>query len=78
MSFDARARSGNAEYANMLKVGYNAIEFLFDFGQSSGPNTEHFHTRIVAPPACARLFLQTVQEAVSGYEKSFGPIPPLE
>jgi len=62
-------------YANYFKVGYNAIEFLLDFGQFY-PEAEHarLHTRIITSPQYAMALLETLREAIDRYEQSFGPI----
>jgi hypothetical protein len=46
------ARKGR--YANVLQVGHNAFEFVFDFGQDYQEDHEvQWHTRIVTGPAYA-------------------------
>lgn len=70
---DADALKG--QYANMLRVGHNAFEFLLDLGQSyEKEQNEHFHSRIVTGPIYAKTFCETLQDAIHRYEKSFGVI----
>jgi hypothetical protein len=65
----------NGRYANCFKVGYNAFEFLFDFGQSEGDSGgASIHTRIVTAPGYAKAFTKTLSESIAQYEKEFGPI----
>ncbi len=63
------------QYANILRVGHNASEFLMDFGQSyEEERNEHFHTRIVTGPVYAKAFCETLQDAIAHYEEAFGVI----
>jgi hypothetical protein len=63
-------------YANCFKIGYNAFEFLMDFGQAyRDEDSERFHTRIVTSPAYVKTLLSMLGGAVHRYEKSFGEIP---
>jgi Protein of unknown function (DUF3467) len=73
--------SGDAErlvgrYANYLKIGRNAFEFIFDYGQSHREGREpQFHTRIVTSPAYAKAFLEAFHDAIESYERDYGAIP---
>jgi hypothetical protein len=63
-------------YANALKVGHNAFEFLLEFGQTTEDDSEvRCLCRIVTSPAYAKAFLQTLQESIERYEETFGRIP---
>jgi Protein of unknown function (DUF3467) len=63
-------------YANFLKIGRNAFEFLFDFGQQHREGREpECHTRIITSPGYAKAFLETFRDAVEGYEADHGTIP---
>lgn len=56
-------------YANTFKVGYNAYEFVLDFGQYFTENgEEHFHTRIVINPKYAKLFFELLKKSVEKYD----------
>ena len=67
------------EYANCFKVGYNALEFLLDFGQLyEAAEAEYFHTGIVTSPGHAKNLLYTLRDSIAGYEEDFGTIPPLD
>lgn len=64
------------QYANYFEVGYNALEFLFDFGQCYPESTEaRFHTRIITGPVYAKALLKVFQESIDQYERTFGAIP---
>ncbi|MGH7960198.1 MAG: DUF3467 domain-containing protein [Candidatus Binatia bacterium] len=63
-------------YANTFQVGYNAFEFVLDFGQVSPGNEEaRFYTRIITSPAYAKALLETLRESIARYEQAFGDIP---
>lgn len=66
-------------YANYFKVGYNAFEFVMDFGQlypagEPGDKNAQFHTRIITAPVYARAFVETLQDSIEQYAQSFGEI----
>ncbi len=66
-----------AVYSNYFKIGYNAFEFVLDFGQfylESEP--EHLSTRIVTAPPYVKALIAVLQQSVSAYEEKFGVIPP--
>jgi hypothetical protein len=65
-----------AVYANHLEVGYNAFEFLLEFGQSFDETTAAGKAaRIVTAPAYAKVFCGLLQGSIVDYESNFGPIP---
>ena len=54
----------NAVYANHFRVGYNAFEFLLDFGQREPESDrEFYHTRVVTSPEHLERFLEIVIQA---------------
>jgi hypothetical protein len=67
------------KYANYLRVGHNAFEFIMEFAQvfAEAPG-ERVHTRIITSPAYAREMLRVLQRAVAEYEETFGTIPKNE
>ncbi len=65
-------------YANQLKVGCNAFEFVMDFAQYFPENGETRKcARIITGPVYAKAFLETLQESVERYEKEHGAIESL-
>ena len=69
---DKRCRL-EGKYANHIAVGYNAYEFIFDFGQSYSENEEaELSVRVVTSPFYAREFLKTLQKSIEQYDKSYG------
>lgn len=66
-------------YANYFQVGFNAVEFLLDFGQHfAGPNGVRLQRRIVTGPIYAKVFLKILAKSVKRYEKLYGVIPEQE
>ena len=68
---------GNLEgrYANYFKVGYNAYEFVIDFGQFyEGNQGAELYTRVITSPLYAKALLKTLRASIQNYEDSFGPI----
>lgn len=64
------------KYANYFKIGYNAFEFILDFGQFYSEGKEpKMHTRIILSPVYAKALSEMLRESVDGYEYSFGVIP---
>jgi hypothetical protein len=64
------------KYANYFQVGYNAFEFLLDFGQSYPEGEkEHIHSRIITSPAYALELSKVLRESIEQYEETFGAIP---
>jgi len=62
-------------YANYFKVGYNAFEFILDFGQLySERNDVKFFTRIIANPISAKNLIEVLQESIAQYEQIHGTI----
>ena len=63
------------KYANHIAVGFNAYEFLIDFGQSYSENEDaELSVRIVTSPFYAREFLKTLQKSIDQYDDSYGNI----
>ena len=74
--FDASSKVARLEgkYANHLAVGFNAYEFIFDFGQSYSDNGHaELYTRIITCPAHAKELLKILKESVAQYEQDYGP-----
>jgi hypothetical protein len=63
------------KYANHFAVGYNAHEFIFDFGQNYSENDQaELHTRIITSPAYAKALLELLDQSLDEYEKAHGSI----
>ncbi len=62
-------------YANYFKVGYNAFEFILDFGQLYSENKDiKFFTRIITNPISAKNLIEVLQESIAQYEQIHGAI----
>ena len=64
-------------YANYLEVGYNAIEFLLDFGQKYSEQGR-MHMRIITFPSYAKEFMRVLARSIEQYEQTVGPIQDYE
>ena len=68
-----------ATYANYCEVGYNAFEFLLDFGQfRPEARAVNVHSRIVAGPVQAKLFARLLADAIARFESAHGAIADLD
>jgi hypothetical protein len=57
------------KYANYFKVGFNAFEFILDFGQCyEDDDKRYLHTRVVTSPAYIKAFLETLKDSLEQYE----------
>jgi hypothetical protein len=70
-----RTELGEGRYANYFEIGHNAFEFLLDLGQL-GLATEpaRIYVRVITSPSGAKRLCQLLNEALSQYHESFGPI----
>ena len=73
---------GDAEregkYTNHFTIGFNACEFVLDFGQAYDDNVRELrHTRIVTSPVYAKALGQLLADSISAYELVHGAIPRL-
>lgn len=73
------ASETEGRYSNYFKVGYNAFEFLLEFGQmyveSKG---EAIHSRIITTPSYAKALAELLAVSLAEYERQFGSIPSRE
>jgi hypothetical protein len=68
-----KKRPLKGRYANILRVGYNAFEFVFDFGQSfSDSEGAQSCLRIVTSPGHAKAMIKVLQQALEEFEQDFG------
>lgn len=65
----------HSQYANYFEVGYNALEFVIDFGQFyEGNQGAELYTRVITSPLYAKALLKTLRASIQNYENSFGTI----
>jgi hypothetical protein len=63
------------KYANYFEIGYNAREFLLDFGQKyAGGDEGRMHARIITGPMYAKELLRVLAKSIADYERAFGPL----
>ena len=68
---DVRSRrKESGRYANVFQIGYNAAEFLIEFGQEA----DGIHTRLYISPRHARRLSDLLSKSLQEHEKAFGPI----
>ena len=62
-------------YTNYFKVGFNAFEFVVDFGQFYPENESTvMHTRIITNPESAKKLIRVLQDSIAQYEQDYGVI----
>ena len=62
-------------YANYFRVGFNAIEFIVDFGQHDPESDQaELYTRIITGPTHAKALLEILQDSIQKYEDIHGAI----
>ena len=68
MSTGPKKHKADARYANSFQVGYNAFEFLLEFGQREG----RIHTSIYVSPQHARMLSDLLLGALKEYNEGKG------
>ena len=68
-------RDKEGSYSNYLKVGFNAHEFLLDFGQCYEGQDPLFNVRVVATPPSVKGFAEVLNQSVTEYESRHSRIP---
>ena len=66
-----------SRYSNRFKVGFTPHEFVIEFGQAYGPNSELLHTRIVTTPPYAKVLAKLLEGCLEDFEKEHDPIPEI-
>ena len=66
----------DGRYSNFFKAGFNAFEFLLEYGHDYAGITDlRLHTRIITAPVYAKAFAAVLCSAIEDYERKHGPIP---
>lgn len=61
------------KYTNYFEVGFNAYEFVFNFGQLySGNKIPAFSNKMITSPAYAKIFFDVLKESIEHYEAKYG------
>ena len=77
MEMEAADRSalGEGRYANYFEIGYNAFEFVLDFGQPGrAAEPARIYLRVITSPSDAGELCRLLNEALVKYRRKFGPI----
>jgi hypothetical protein len=75
VSDESKSEPVEGRYANYFKVGYNAFEFLFDFGQCYQDNDiVQANIRIITAPVYAKGLLEMLKTSIAQYESMHGAI----
>lgn len=77
MSEPPGERDREGRYANVFKVGFNAYEFVIDFGQQYDAGEARTHTRILTSPAMAQNLRDVLEQSVREYGRLY-PSPEKE
>jgi hypothetical protein len=77
VSQERHLETGEAQelYANVFKVGYNAAEFLVDFGRAFADTDARYHVRMITTPLDAKRLLALLTRSVHDFEQEFGVLP---
>lgn len=65
MKTGPKKHKADARYANYFQIGYNAFEFLLEFGQHEG----RIHTSIYVSPQHARMLSDLLLGALKEYSE---------
>jgi hypothetical protein len=72
---DEADRGVEGNYANSLHVGFNSLEFVFDFSQNyPGEEPARLCVRVVTSPGYAKAFFRVIEESLQQYESMFRQI----
>ncbi len=67
--------SPEGRYVNNFRIGWNAQEFLLDFGQLGTEDDDgRYAIRLVVVPTNTRRLLALLEDSVRSYEETFGII----
>jgi hypothetical protein len=62
-------------YSNLVRISHSAAEIVIDFACLLPAQTApKIQTRVVMSPMGAKLFLRALNDNLSRYEASFGPV----
>ena len=63
-------------YVNYFKIGYNALEFVFDFGQDYAEEKTQITLRVVMNSAQAKAFHALLLESIEAHERTYSQTKP--
>ncbi len=59
-------------FSNSFLIGFNAYEFIFEFGMTTSTGTSHIHSRIIISPADAQEFVELLAKSIGEHMKIYG------
>jgi len=62
-------KSLEGRYANCFQVGYNANEFVVDFGQDHGEGQSIFHSRIILHPGNVEAIVKLLSDSLEAWRR---------
>lgn len=64
----------NAVYANLVRISFSPLDFIFDFGQTLPGQKPRVLTRLALSPLAAKMLLNALRDNVTRYEAANGEI----
>ncbi|MFZ1983469.1 MAG: DUF3467 domain-containing protein [Desulfatitalea sp.] len=75
MPTQSRGSKLATHYANFFKTGFNAFEFVIDFGRHYSESEDaELCARIIVSPGYIKELQAILRESIEQYEQSFGAI----
>ncbi len=62
----------DGKFSNSFVIGFNAYEFIFDFGMITATGASHIHSRVVTSPADAQEFVELLAKSIGEHQKIYG------
>ena len=75
IEFKLNEKVGSGEYANIVNIIFNDIEFIFDFARIlPGTPAAQINSRVIMNPKNVKILAKALEQRVKDYEKQFGEI----
>lgn len=75
IEFKLDEKVGSGEYANIVNIIFNDIEFIFDFARIlPGTPVAKINSRVIMNPKNVKILAKALEARVKDYEKQFGEI----
>lgn len=80
ISIQMDAQNATGVYSNLMMISHRKEEFVLDFlfvqpqRTPQGQSVANLRARVITSPEHMKRILKAMQENISRYEKSFGPI----
>jgi uncharacterized protein DUF3467 len=63
----------DGKFSNSFLIGFNAYQFIFEFGVITAVGASHIHSRIVTSPTHVEEFINVLAESFGEYMNKYGP-----